>query len=170
MKKPKANIPVTKKVDFRLRAATVRDATALYDMLLAYFALNPKMPAPLPNPTMAWGLGVIMRDGCVIAEIDGKIVGSLGVERGNFPWNPGVPYLNMVWLYVIPERRGGGTANRLLKAAKDIAANNGIMVRVDNIWGIDAVAQDRWREIHGFQYVGGNYVWHPPPPEGGLNG
>lgn len=151
-----------KKITIGLRAAVPRDATELYDVLLRYFdELKLFYPAPVPAPTMAWGLGIIVKGGVVVAVQDEKIVGSIGMEIGHFPWAPSVGYLNGVWFYVAPERRGGDTANRLMKAAKDMARENKMGLRLDNVWGVEPRLQDRYREIHGFQYVGGNHVWFP---------
>jgi hypothetical protein len=53
-----------------------------------------------------------------------------------------------------------------MKAAKDIATRNKMMLRMDNVWGVSPKAQDRWRQQNGFTYVGGNNVWFPPKQAG----
>lgn len=149
-------------------AATVLDCVALYEVLIRYFEdMAHFYPPPVRDPTMAWGMGIILKGGVVIAkDLDsGEIVGTVGLEVGNFPWNPSIAYLNGVWFYVAPERRKGGVANMLMKAAKDIATSNKMSLRLDSISGIEPELQDRYRKIHGFQYVGGNHVWFPEPSE-----
>lgn len=149
-------------VQITLRPATARDATPLYNLLIRYFEeLDLLYPPPLEMPTMAWGLTIVNAGGVIVAEADGEFVGSVGLEIGTFPWNPNVRYMNGVWFYVSPERRKGGCAERLMKAAKEIAARNRMALRLDNIWGVEPELQDRYRQIHGFQYVGGNHVWFP---------
>lgn len=146
--------------------ATVLDCVALYHVLIRYFEdMAHFYPRPVREPTFAWGLGIILKGGVVIAKDNetGEIVGSVGVEVGHFPWAPSIAYLNGLWFYVAPERRHGGVANMLMKAAKDIAVSNKLSLRMDSISGIEPELQDRYRKIHGFKYVGGNHVWFPEP-------
>lgn len=145
-----------------IRAAVPRDATALYDVLIRYFEeLALFYPGPVEGPTMAWGLSVLVKGGVIVATENDQIIGSVGMEMGQYPWAPAVNYLNGVWFYVAPEYRRGGTAERLMKAAKDIAERNKMALRLDNVWGVEVELQDRWRKQHGFKYVGGNHVWFP---------
>lgn len=145
-----------------IRGAVPRDCTPLYDLLVQYFdGLTLLYPGPVEAPTMAWGLSVIVKGGVFVAEQDGKLIGSVGLEFGNFPWAPSERYLNGVWFYVTPERRQGGTATRLMNVAKDTARRNKCSLRLDNVWGVEPERQDRYREINGFRFVGGNHVWFP---------
>lgn len=154
--------PVRPKRNITLRTATPRDCSPLYDVLIRYFEeLKLVYPPPVEAPTMAWGLSIIARGGVVVAVEDDEIIGSVGVEVGQFPWNPATTYLNGVWFYVVPERRAGGTANKLMEAAKNLARKNKMGLRLDNVWGMAPERQDRYREMNGFIYVGGNHVWFP---------
>lgn len=157
-----------KPVSIGIGAATVLDSVALYHVLIRYFEdMAHFYPPPVRDPTMAWGLGIILKGGVVVAKDNdtGEIVGSVGLEVGHFPWAPSIGYLNGLWFYVAPERRKGGVASLLMKAAKDIATSNKMSLRLDSISGIEPELQDRYRKIHGFQYVGGNHVWFPEPSE-----
>lgn len=161
-KKP---VEPAKKLAITTRKAFPADVVALYRVLVRYFEeLSFAYPAPVEGPTIAWGLAVIIKNGVIVAEADGEIVGSVGLEVGNFPWAPMEKYLNGVWFYVAPERRKGGTAEKLMVDAKGAAEAMGLALRLDNIFGIEPKLQDVWRERHGFKYVGGNHVWFPPPP------
>lgn len=167
MKKTPVPAP-RKRLEIKLRMANARDIIVLLDLLTVYFELNPGMPKPESDMSLiAWGLGIINRNGCIVAvNNDDDIVGTIAFELGNFPWAPKTPYMNMVWFYVVPERRAGGTANHLIRSIRDIAVRNNMMLRIDNMWGVEAEKQDRYREINGFTYMGGNHVWFPPPPGG----
>lgn len=152
-----------------LRMARASDTTPLYRMLMGYFAeFMAFYPPPEEMPTIIWGLTVIQTGAVVLAveqtDQGEVLIGVMGLERGNHPWAPSRQYFNTVWFYVIPERRKGGTANHLVKAAKDIAAANQIPLRMDYVWGLEPQKQDRYREIMGFSYAGGNYLWVPPKP------
>lgn len=153
-----------------LRMARAADISPLWGLLSAYFKMNPGWPEPDENATIAWGLTIIIKGGCILACHGNKLIGSVGVEKGAFQWNPAVGYLNGVWFYVAPEFRKGGTPNQLIKAVKDIAIANKMALRLDNIWGVEPELQDRWRATHGFRYLGGNYGWFPPPSDGAKDG
>lgn len=145
-----------------IRPARPLDATPLYKLLAKYFEEAPVGYPPINEAVaMAWGLSIVIRGGVVVAIEDKRIIGTIGLEQGTLPWC-NAPYLNAVWLYVVPERRTGGTSDKLVQTAKDIAAKNGWPLRLDNIWGLRPEAQDRWRRKNGFTYVGGNNVWFPP--------
>ncbi len=154
--------PAAPKRNIFLRNANALDVVALYRVLIRYFEeLKLFYPAPVMEPTLAWGLGLILKGGVTLAIEDNKIIGSVGLEIGHFPWAPTMAYLNGVWFYVTPERRAGGTANQLMRAAKETGMKMNLPVRLDSIWGVEPELQDRYRKIHGFQYVGGNHVWFP---------
>lgn len=154
------------KVEISIRPANVLDSVALLTILYRYFDdLKFAYPQIDPGDALKWGIGLIQQNLVFLAMDGHTIVGSVGMEVGTFPWNTKFRYFNGVWFYVAPERRAGGTAGRLMKAAKDVAAANAMPLRLDNIWGIEPELQDRFREIHGFKHVGGNHVWFPPLPE-----
>ncbi len=149
-----------------LRMATVLDSTPLFQFLMPYFTMNPKYGEVDPNAAMLWGISVVAQNQCVVATVGDQIIGSAAYEVHFFPWNPAKRWLNMVWMYVVPERRSGSLANRLDKTMRDIAARNAMPLRSDNIWGIDPERQDDWRRRLGYEYVGGNWAWFPPPKPG----
>lgn len=152
-------------VNIKIRPANVTDCNAVLVLLARYFEeLKLAYPPMDPWDALEWGTGVIRKGGCVVAEVDSQLVGSIGLEIGGFPWATKYRYLNSCWFYVAPERRKGSVATRLVTAAKDIAIANNMALRIDNVFGIEPELQDRYREMLGFQYVGGNHVWFPPAP------
>jgi hypothetical protein len=161
--KAKAAIPDS---EITLRAATPRDVIALYVLLKGYFEeLRLAYPAAEEAPTIAWGLNVILRQGVIVAEEGGQIIGSVGMEVDSFPWAPLSKHLNALWFYVRPDRRVTDASDKLLRAAQAAAITNNMMLRMDNVWGMRPEAQDRYRRIKGFTYVGGNHVFFPPKSE-----
>lgn len=151
-----------------IRAAGARDATPLYDCLFGYFdECSMFYPPPIEADLMAWGLGVVNKGGCILAECEGKIVGSLGLELGFYPWNHKVTFLNGVWLYVVPEFRNGSTGVRLIKAAKEIADKNSTGLRLDEVWKYRPFLMGKLKERLGFHHVGGNWVYLPGDPNVG---
>jgi GNAT superfamily N-acetyltransferase len=144
------------------RRATARDLTQLYDCLLHYFdELSFAYPGVNETDVVTWGLGVVNGGGCIVAECDGKIIGSVGMEVSTFPWNRANRYLNSVWLFVVPEFRKGGTGIRLMKLAKDIAKSNEMPVMLGEVFGFEPELLGKIKQVLGFKHVGGNYIWIP---------
>lgn len=148
-----------------LRAATPRDITALYDCLIEYFAeCALYYPGAVEKDAMAWGMGIIMDGGCIVAECDGKIIGSVGVAMAVYPWNKSVRYLDSVWLFVIPAFRKGGTGIKLIEAAKQIAVANKMALRLDEVMGFEVDLLGKLKQRMGFHRVGGNWAFIPGDP------
>lgn len=163
--KAKENADQKKPRVITLRGATARDCSRLYDCLIRYFEeCSLFYPPPVEADTMAWGLGIINKGGCIVAECEGKIIGSVGIEVGFYPWNVSVKYLNGVWLWVAPEYRNGLTGVRLMKAAKEVADKNGLGIRLDEVWKYRTFLMGKMKERLGFHHVGGNYVYFPLDP------
>lgn len=148
-----------------LRGATAIDCTEIYRCLIRYFEeCSMFYPEPVEADTMAWGLGVINKGGVIVAECEGKIIGSVGLELGIYPWNSKVNYLNGVWLWVLPEYRNGSTGVRLIKAAKEVADKNSLGLRLDEVWKYRSFLMGKLKERLGFHQVGGNWVYIPGDP------
>lgn len=148
-----------------LRGATARDTTQIYDCLIRYFdECKLFYPPPVEADVISWGLGIVNKGGVIVAECEGKIIGSSGVEMGIVPWNHSAKYLNSVWLWVDPEFRNGSTGVRLIKATKDIADKNGLPLRLDEIWAYRPFLMGKLKERLGFHNLGGNWGYFPNDP------
>lgn len=147
-----------------IRAATAIDNVAIYRLLLRYFEELPKeipYPRPVETPTVAWILGLIARQGVVVLETEGRIIGSAALEVDRFAWNPMTEHLHGHWLYVAPEFRKGGAGAKLIETVKDVARRNGKNVMVGAIWGYEPELMDRMFAMKGFVRVGSAYLWSP---------
>lgn len=145
-----------------LRAAHAGDAGALYDVLLDYFS-DPSCPWPRPLGLEgeAWVSELCHEGASIVAECDGWIVGSVGLEISNFPWNSQARHLFGHWLYVVPEFRAGGTGRRLIEAAKAVARTNHMNLLMGSIWGYRPEQMNRLMQTMGFRLVGSAYLWTP---------
>lgn len=153
--------PIPRVINMRL--ATSRDLTEIYDCLIQYFKdVAMPYPSPVEKDVIAWGLRVVEQDGVVVAECDGRIIGSVGLELGTFPWNHGARYLNAVWCFVLPDFRNGSTGVRLIEQAKRLADKNGLPLRMDEIWAYRSFLMGKLKERKGFTNVGSNWAYFPP--------
>lgn len=163
--KARPQVPVTPQRVIALRTATGRDVSALYHCLIRYFdECKLYYPPPVESDVMLWGLVIIGQGRTVVAECDGKIIGSVGLELGTFPWNHAQHYLNSVWLFVEPEFRKGYTGIKLIRAAQQIAARSGLPLRMDEVWAYEIDRLATLKQRLGFHRIGGSFAWIPNDP------
>lgn len=123
---------------------------------------------PLPQPeypyAMHYTLDLIGRGLGWVALHAGSIVGVILLDQYTTPWNRQAPHLENVHFWVEPRHRKGGTAERLLDAAKAHAQAQGLPLRVRVTYGSsDAPLVSRWLQAQGFAYVGGNFALKAVP-------
>ena len=157
-----AQNPARTKHLIALRLARAGDIESLYDMLLAYFdAPGCPYPSPIETPAKEWVAEMCGTGTCVVAESDSRVIGSVALEVCGFRWNPDVSHLFGHWLYVKPAYRSGGTARRLLDAAKDISRLNHMNLIMGSIWGHEPELMNRMMRMAGFKLVGSAYLFVP---------
>lgn len=160
--------PVKPKGKIVIRIARPVDATPLYRCLIRYFEeMDDLYPEPLEAPTMMWGISVVNAGLCIVAQNEeGEIIGSIGLRRECFPFNPSVHCFVTSWFYVVPERRSGSNLGRtLLATAKQIAAKNKVRLMINEVWGYEPEAMQRFMVQEKFHHVGGAFVWRPDQME-----
>jgi GNAT superfamily N-acetyltransferase len=146
---------------YRIRRAGPEDIVAIYGTMRRAFEEAPvKVPLIEPIPGMKWALRIMETGAIYVAEADGIVIGSIGIEVKTFPWTENAPLLNDTWFYVTPEYRRSRIASALLdKIRKHVHATKIPFFGGVN-WGGDRVElKDRLIERHGFKYVGGNFTY-----------
>lgn len=148
-------------VKIKIRKAVPEDMPALFPMLVRAFEEAPvKVPLPEKIPGMQWALRIMQAGVIYIAEADGIMVGSIGIEMKIFPWTANSPLLNDTWFYVTPEYRRTRVASHLLDKIKKHVHETKIPFFGGVNWGGDRVElKDRLIQMHGFKYVGGNFTY-----------
>ena len=129
----------------------VRLLTAAHDEAGAY-----------PPVDQAFGLNWITRtltEGyVVVADVSGRLVGTLALTNYQFPWSPKW-YMYLEWLYVQNKFRKGGSFEALLQACHAHAdeVNAPILAGVSSA---DATVflKDKLFEQHGYVYCGGDFI------------
>ena len=95
----------------------------------------------------------------IVAEDAGYIVGVIALVPHHHPWNRTQKFLVNEHFFVDPDYRKGGTAKHLLDAAKVRADELNMPLRIDLIGGGDRQAKDRFMELNGFRFLGGQFLY-----------
>ena len=96
----------------------------------------------------------------IVAEDGGYVCGVMALATSHWPWNrkQGQHLINNHF-YVDPEYRRGGTARKLLEAAKVVARERGMPLRIDLMGAGSRELKDRFCEMSGLRYLGGIFLY-----------
>ncbi len=138
-----------------VRTAVEADEDAIFMMLLGMAAENSKQPVA-PGKALKTVCKVIKEGGAFVVELDGKIIGSVGVGPKS-AWFTDYVFLGDYWFYVIPEWRNSRAAVMLKKAAFEYAdkADQDIVFAVFSIE--DAERKSRFF-AKGMTFLGSAFV------------
>jgi hypothetical protein len=94
----------------------------------------------------------------IVADVSGRLVGSLALTNYHFPWSPKW-YMYLEWLYVQRKFRKGGAFEALISAAHAHADEHDAPL----LAGVSAgdarvLLKDKLFEQHGYQYIGGDFI------------
>lgn len=94
----------------------------------------------------------------VVADVSGRLVGTLALTNYQFPWSPKW-YMYLEWLYVQKKFRKGGAFEALLTATHAYADENDAPI-VAGVSAADSrvLLKDKVFEQHGYLYSGGNFI------------
>ncbi len=143
-----------------IRRADYTEHSAIFKLLLKWFDELSIEGVPAEcGYSVVWLADLIVRHHVIVATIDDKIVGCLGLRSGFFPWNNECSCLFNDFLMTEVNSRGTGVADKLIKAAKQYADDNNYLFIVGHITGTDAKLKDKYLQLKGFQYGGGNFFY-----------
>lgn len=129
----------------------VRLLTAAHDEAGAY-----------PPVDQAYGLSWItqtLNEGyVVVADVSGRLVGTLALTNYQFPWSPQW-YMYLEWLFVQRKFRKGGAFEALITACHAYADSKNAPI-VAGVSSADArvFLKDKMFEQHGYTYMGGDFI------------
>ncbi len=143
-----------------IRKAAYTDHSAIFTLLLKWFdELSIEgIPAECPY-SVVWLADLMARHHVVVATIDNKVVGCLGLRLGFIPWNNEVPALFNDFLMTDIDIREFGVADLLIRAAKDHADEAQLTLILGHFTGTNADLKDRYFKLKGFKYGGGNFFY-----------
>jgi predicted N-acetyltransferase YhbS len=94
----------------------------------------------------------------LVADVSGRLVGSLALTNYQFPWSPKW-YMYMEWLYVQKKFRSAGAFDALIKACHAHAdEKDAPLVAGIGAGDKDVFLKDKALEHHGYIYCGGEFI------------
>lgn len=134
-----------------IRKATPEDADAFVDLILNWDGITYIRPDAVRRHFLKhWRMALV-------AEKDGKLIGSIGLAKDCFWWCD-VEYLGDVWYFVHPQYRASRVGLNLLNAAKRSAEKAMLPLIMGVVHGGDIQRKDKFFERNGFTRLGGTYA------------
>lgn len=106
---------------------------------------------------MIWILSIIEEGFIAVADISGRIVGAACASPFMPPWSRQW-MLDMEFLYIDPNCRADGVAQKLLEAVVGFADKVNLSLIFGMQTGERVDTKDRLMKIAGFTYTGGNFL------------
>lgn len=115
---------------------------------------------PQPNDALPAWIERVMGSGIVlVVRKEGQIIATAGLEVAHFPWNNEALVLNENWFFVSRPHRSKGTAVEMIKGIKAASDLAKVPVKFDVMCSTDAEKKDRFFEMQGMEYLGGNFIY-----------
>lgn len=142
----------------KIRQAKPLDASNLYRILCEAHEEGGAYPPTDPHMGLDWITRTLNTGYVVVADVSGRLVGSLALTNYHFPWSPQM-YLYLEWLYVQKKFRKQGAFNALIEAAHMFADEKDapLMAGVSAA-DTDVFLKDRLFKQKGYQYIGGDFI------------
>lgn len=104
-----------------------------------------------------WILSILQEGMIAVADLSGRIVGAACASPYRQPWSLQW-MLDMEFLYVLPNFRGEGVAEGLMRAVEGFADQYKLPLTFGMQTVDRPVVKDRMMKMAGWVYAGGNYV------------
>ena len=138
--------------------ATIEDLSELYVMLMAMHSETVDGTSPVNSEKIKTAINnVLHRGAAIVAEVDGKIVGSIGGMQTSDWWSDKL-YLADLWFFVYKKHRKSRAALRLVKSFLEIGQNTNIKVKLGHVYSGDIDRKDNFYERLGMAKVGSLYM------------
>ena len=141
-----------------LRLATVEDLSDIYMMLLIMHSETIDGTSPVNSEKLTSVISDALHRGVVIvAEVDGKIVGSIaGMETSDW-WSDKL-YLADLWFFVYKEHRKSRAAIKLVRSFLEVGREAKVTVKLGHVYSGDIDRKDNFYERLGMAKVGSLYM------------
>ena len=141
-----------------LRLATVEDISELYMMLQVMHSETIDGTSPIDSEKLTSAINNALHRGVVVvAEIDNKIVGSIGgVETSD--WWSSEKYLADLFFFVYKEHRKSTIAVKLIKSFMEIGKKANMKMKLGHVYSGDGDRKDKFYERLGFVKAGSLYT------------
>jgi len=141
-----------------LRLATVEDISELYMMLQVMHSETIDGTSPIDSEKLTSAINNALHRGVVVvAEIDNKIVGSIGgIETSD--WWSSEKYLADLFFFVYKENRKSTIAVKLIKSFMEIGKKANMKMKLGHVYSGDGDRKDKFYERLGFVKAGSLYT------------
>ena len=142
----------------KIRTATVLDLSALYGMLHVMHEESEYTVSTINSEKGTAAISSALHRGVVlVAEVDGKIVGSIGGMETSDWWSNKL-YLADLWFFVYKEHRKTRAAIKLVKSFLEIGRDANIKVKLGHVYSGDVDRKDKFYERLGLIKAGSLYM------------
>jgi len=141
-----------------LRLATVEDLSELYMMLQVMHSETIDGTSPIDSEKLTSAINNALHRGVVVvAEIDNKIVGSIGGMETSDWWSS-EKYLADLFFFVYKEHRKSTIAVKLIKSFMEIGKKANMKMKLGHVYSGDGDRKDKFYERLGFVKAGSLYT------------
>ena len=141
-----------------LRLATVEDLSELYMMLQVMHSETIDGTSPIDSEKLTSAINNALHRGVVVvAEIDNKIVGSIGGMKTSDWWSSEI-YLADLFFFVYNENRQSKIAVKLIKSFMEIGKKANMKMKLGHVYSGDGDRKDKFYERLGFVKAGSLYT------------
>jgi len=141
-----------------LRLATVEDISELYMMLQVMHSETIDGTSPIDSEKLTSAINNALHRGVVVvAEIDNKIVGSIGGMETSDWWSS-EKYLADLFFFVYKEHRKSTIAVKLIKSFMEIGKKTNMKMKLGHVYSGDGDRKDKFYERLGFVKAGSLYT------------
>ena len=137
-----------------IRVATPLDISALYGMLHVMHCETVHDVSPIRSDKLIAAISKCIHDGGVlVAEVDGRIIGSIGGAEMTDWWSD-KKYLADKWFFVYRQHRKSTSDTLLSKKFMKIGQEAGVPVKLGHVYSGDIDRKDNFYERLGLCKVG----------------
>jgi len=142
----------------KIRRATVLDLSALYGMLHVMHKESEHRVSSINSEKGTAAISAVLHRGvALVAEDEGRIVGSIGGMEASDWWSTEKSLADL-WFYVMKDQRNSTVAIKLIKRFMEIGKNANIKVRLGHIHGGDTERKDNFYTRLGLVKTGSTYL------------
>ena len=142
----------------KIRQAKPLDASNLYRLLEEAHDQGGAYPKTDPHMGLNWITRTLNEGYVVVADVSGRLVGTLALTNYQFPWAPDW-YMYLEWLYVQQKFRKAGAFHALMQAAHAYADNSDAPILAGvSAADKDVFLKDRMFQQSGYTYIGGDFI------------
>ena len=127
-------------------------------MLLAMHSGTVDGTSPVNSEKLTTAINNALHRGVVIvAEVDGRIIGSIGGMETSDWWSS-EKYLADMWFFVYKEHRKSNIASKLIKSFMQVAKEANVKIKLGHVYSGDGERKDKFYERLGLSKVGSLYT------------